>query len=539
MTELATSPAAAGPAGAHFEAKVGAYYLLALLLDAEPRGLSGARIERIQFQGAGDRFALDDVIVHTTMPDGTQAIVEIQAKRKISFSPGDTVFRDVVEQIVRCINAAGLETPPLRALAIATAQSSRQIDGAYQEVLLWARHSETADAFFRKLNRPGASNENMRTFVTTLQANVAHFGASSDENSIWRILRKLHILVFDFSAEGQTESLVRDRCAQALEASEREKAGALWSALCDTAQSFATSGGDIALSTLRDFLTNTHGLKLAGSRQNRAARAVLHEASQHALNDIRDRVGSAMLSRRARLDSVNAALDSGRYVEIRGDAGVGKSGVLRALADQAAMGASIIVLTPARTIPRGWVAMRQTIGFDGTARDLLSDIAASGCATLFLDGIDFFGEGERATASDLVREAAALPGFSVVVTARHAFGTDEPNWLPAEAIEQLGRAPTVIVDELTDAEIGELRSGAPELGPLLSDGLQRAKSFETCFDWIGWLDNPAAIRCLTRKPKWQSCGGRPATGRSTIRPANERAFCATSPTSRYRAMQGH
>lgn len=470
MTELATSPAAAGPAGAHFEAKVGAYYLLALLLDAEPRGLPGARIERIQFQGAGDGFPLDDVIVQATMPDGTQAVAEIQAKRKITFSPSDTAFRDVVEQIVRCVKAGGLETPPLRALAIATPQSSRQIDGAYQEVLLWARRSESADAFFRKLKRPGASNANMRSFVTTLQANVTQFGAASDENSIWKILRKLHILVFDFAAEGQTESLVRDRCARALELSERGKAGALWSALCDIAQSLATSGGEIALSTLRDILSNTHGLKLTGLRQNRAARAVLLEASQHALNDIRDRVGSAMLLRRARLDTVNAALDGGRYLEIRGGAGVGKSGILRALAEQAAMGAGVIVLTPVRTIPRGWLAMRQIIGFDGNAKDLLSDIAISGCATLFLDGVDFFGESERATASDLVREAAALPGFSVVVTARHAFGADEPNWLPAEAIEQLGRAPTVIVDELTDAEIDELRNGASELWPLLADG---------------------------------------------------------------------
>jgi hypothetical protein len=111
MTELATSPAAAGPAGAHFEAKVGAYYLLALLLDAEPRGLSGARIERIQFQGAGDGFPLDDVIVHATLPDGTQAIVEIQAKRKITFSPGDTVFRDVVEQIVGALRQVVLKLP--------------------------------------------------------------------------------------------------------------------------------------------------------------------------------------------------------------------------------------------------------------------------------------------------------------------------------------------------------------------------------------------------------------------------------------------
>lgn len=160
---------------------MGAYYLLALLLDAEPRGLPGARIHRIQLQGAGDGFPLDDVIVHATMPAGASATAEIQAKRKITFSPADTVFRDVVEQIVEAVKAGKLEDPNPHPLAIATVQSSRQIDGAYHEVLLWARHSESPDAFFRKLGRPGVSNENMRTFVATLRANVAHFGAASDD----------------------------------------------------------------------------------------------------------------------------------------------------------------------------------------------------------------------------------------------------------------------------------------------------------------------------------------------------------------------
>ena len=470
MAKQVASPAATGPGGEHFEAKVGAFYLLAMLLDAEPRGLPGAHIERIQLQGAGDGFPLDDVIVHAITSGGAAAELEIQAKRKIAFSPTDDVFRGAVEQIAEVLRAGRLSDSDPHAVAIATAQSSRQIDGPYQEVLLWARHSESPDAFFRSLNRPGASNEHMRTFVTTLRAHLAHFRASSDDAAVWTVLRRLQILVFDFSAEqGQTESLVRDRCAQALEPSEREKAGSLWSALTDIAQEVAEAGGDISASRLRVILTDTHGLRLAGLRQTRAARAALSEASQNALQDIRDHVGAASLSRRTRLDAINAALDAGRYVEILGDAGLGKSGVLRALAEQIAMGSNIIVLSPTRTIPRGWVAMRQAIGFEGSAKDLLSEIAASGGATLFLDSVDFFGDAERATASDLVRAGAGVPGFNVVVTARRSFGSEEPNWLPSDAIDVLGRS-TVLIDELTDAELVELRSAAPELVPLLATG---------------------------------------------------------------------
>jgi hypothetical protein len=39
-------------------------------------------------------------------------------------------------------------------------------------------------------------------------------------------------------------------------------------------------------------------------------------------------------------------------------------------------------------------------------------LAASGGAILFIDSLDFYGEEERLTVIDLVREAAKVPGVS-------------------------------------------------------------------------------------------------------------------------------
>ena len=46
--------------------------------------------------------------------------------------------------------------------------------------------------------------------------------------------------------------------------------------------------------------------------------------------------------------------------------------------------------------------MRGVLGFDGTARDLLSDLAADGGGVLFLDNLDFFDDEERLTVIDLL-----------------------------------------------------------------------------------------------------------------------------------------
>ncbi|HUZ95836.1 MAG TPA: hypothetical protein VMU57_13085, partial [Edaphobacter sp.] len=169
------------------------------------------------------------------------------------------------------------------------------------------------------------------------------------------------------------------------------------------------------------------------------------------------------------VNAIHAALDVGRYVEIRGDAGVGKSGLLKHFAEQTAMEAPVIVLSPNRTTPRGWTAMRAVIGFDGTACELLTDLAGDGAAILFIDNLDFFKEDERRTVVDLVREVSNVPGFAVIATARRNFGVDESSWLPADALRRMGRADPIIIGEPSSAEVEEIRQAAPGLAFLLAD----------------------------------------------------------------------
>jgi hypothetical protein len=69
----------------------------------------------------------------------------------------------------------------------------------------------------------------------------------------------------------------------------------------------------------------------------------------------------------------------------------------------------------------------------------------------------------------LVREAANVPGLAVIATARRNFGVEEPNWLPADALDRFGRAEPIVIGELTEAEVDELRYAAPSLAPLLAD----------------------------------------------------------------------
>lgn len=463
------SPASSGPAGPHFEAQVAASYLLALLTGGEPRGLPGMVIDRIELQRASEGRPLDDVIVHAHEATGTAAVLEIQVKREIAFSPADEGFRDVVQQIADAARRSGFWTSRYE-LAVATAKTSAKISGPYQDVLTWARQLGSATTLIERISRAGSANDDMRTFVRTFRTRLQEAGAPQDDDTVWGLLRRFQILVYDFTAPGSAdESRARDRAALALHPDDATHAATLWTELVELALRVAAAGGDRTRAALLDEFRG-RPFRLAGERRHTSARRRLAEASENALADIDDTVGGAVLLRHERLAEIRAAFDTGRYVEIQGNSGVGKSGLLKHLARQVSAESRLIVLSPVRTTPRGWSHMRAVIEFDGTAPELLADLAQSGRAILFIDNLNRFAEDERLTVIDLVRAASTVPGVSVVVTARAGLGDDEANWLPADALDRLVRATPITIDELSDTEIGELRHAAPQLAPLLADG---------------------------------------------------------------------
>lgn len=440
-----------------------------MLAHAEPRGLPGTTLDSVAFQRADDGYPLDDVVVNAhDNTTGAAVSLQIQVKREIKFTPSDAIFKKAAGQIADAIRQPGFWSGQ-NELAIATSRTSRQIDGPYQDVLRWARQVGSATLFFDRLNRSGTSSEPMRSFVATLRGHLNSAGADHDDGTVWKVLARLQILIFDYTAVGSaSEELSRERAVRILPPAKAGDAATLWSALIDVALAVAADGGDRDRLRLVGDL-NARSLTVGGNERQGEIRAAIAEASQHALADMEDRVGSTSIVRTERVEAVLAALDQGRYVEIRGDAGVGKSGVLKHFAGLSGVEGRIVVLSPGRTVRGGWTPMAAMLGFKGRARDLLSDLASDGGATLFLDNLDSFSDEERLTANDLVRAAAGVPGVSVVATARRNFGTEDPSWIDSDAVKTLSPAPVVVINELSDAEIEELRAAEPRLTSLLAD----------------------------------------------------------------------
>jgi hypothetical protein len=307
----------------------------------------------------------------------------------------------------------------------------------------------------------------MREFVEAFRHHLAAAGAPSDNATVWRLLRRFLILPFDFEAPGSDYDY--RACEQArlvLVPEEAGRAADLWSVLLDEGLRCDAAGGAVDRPALVQKLEQTHGFRL-GKRPNiRPAYARLSQAADDALADIRDNIGGARLSRAELIEAAHGAQEQSRVVQITGASGVGKSAVLKALAEQQRAESTVLVLAPGRIAVGGWTQMAHAIGCPVSRNELLNELGCSGGATLFVDNIDQIADpGAWLTLRDLFRGVLECPGWRAVFTVR----SDNEEWrvnLPEE-MRQAAIA-TVRVDLLSDGEAEFLRETNPALAALLS-----------------------------------------------------------------------
>jgi hypothetical protein len=153
----------------------------------------------------------------------------------------------------------------------------------------------------------------MRTFAKAFRQNLTDAGGRSHEESMWWLLRRMQILVFDFTATGSASTeLMQERAVRTLHSSHADQAGKLWTTLTDLSMEIALNGGERSRDSLVDELKKTY--PLAGRRINLQAMVKLAEDSRLALLDIEDKISDVRLLREKRIDAVRNALETKRYV---------------------------------------------------------------------------------------------------------------------------------------------------------------------------------------------------------------------------------
>ncbi|MBR0965683.1 hypothetical protein JQ554_15425 [Bradyrhizobium diazoefficiens] len=462
------APAATGGAGPQFEAKVGAFYILPLLSGGEPRGLPGATVRSVAFQQRVADHPLDDVVVKAVNRDGSPATLEIQVKRSLTFTASDTEFQDVVGQIWKAALKPDFATSRYE-LAAAIAQTTTRIEHACQEALHWARQLPDGATFAAHINRPSFASAAMRSFVDVFRANLALVGAPTDDETVWRLLCRFKILVFDFESIGSDyDHRAREHLRWTLAPDQTDRANDLWPILIDLVGASARAAGAMDRATVVTTLEQQHGVRFTAHPYVRPVYERLTEAAEQALDEIDETVGGVRLARNQLIDEADNLLHQHRVMLIQGRPGVGKSAIMKHLATRLQAEGCVLALRRGRIISGGWLAMAHTIGWAGSQAELFNELGAGGGATLFIDNIDQIDDpGEWATVTDLLSQATRSQGWRIVATC----GVESDDWktkLPARV--RTAGIGSLVVAALSDVEKAELSSQNQALALILADG---------------------------------------------------------------------
>lgn len=465
-----TSPFATGGGGTQLEARVVAAFLTAAFAEAPSRGLPGGYVETVLTQRAAFGQPLDDLVITARMSDGGIGTLHLQVKNELSFTEKDINWTTALAQAWNTFRNGFDETHDRVGVAIGVFNA--KADKHYQAVLNWATQSPDGNNFISRISKPDFSHKDRAAFVETVREILAvHSGQPIDNETLWRFLRRFVILHFDIGVDAGSRDLeaVHDRIRGYLPDGDRDRASDLWAHFVKVAGEMTPAGGGATRATLLDGL-RADSLPTGLPGRFRADLEIVAKASDRALASVKDNIHGLRLHRLVAYRKIKSALEEGRFIQITGEPGVGKSALLKEIAEEAGRTGPVLVLKDSRIAARGWSAQAAEFGTTSDLAALLREIGVAGNSVLFVDGIDKITDpAVQLTVNDIITTIATEPSLSewkVLATVREQNLQHIGTWLNPTAIAKLP-VRTVAVPMLERSELEVVAKAHPRLKHLL------------------------------------------------------------------------
>lgn len=200
---MSQSPELAGGEGFTFEGCVAAFYLSALLAEADAPGIDDRAVVRVSVQQRDFGEPLDDLIVDFEGAAKNSARLSLQVKRSLTISDAKTNidFRDIIRD-----SWATLKKPDFRintdryGAAVGTVTPTKE--RALKTLCDWARESLTADHFDARFAQGGSASEGIKEVkndVVTLLEEAKGTPCTNEE--MHQFLTHFVLIQFDFLRE--------------------------------------------------------------------------------------------------------------------------------------------------------------------------------------------------------------------------------------------------------------------------------------------------------------------------------------------------
>lgn len=249
-----SNPFSTGAGGGQFEAHVQASFLVLMLTGGFAPCMPCWPISKIKLQGKFAGYDTDDMIVFVENAGSDQKRKILgQIKHSISITENNKVFSEVIQAAWNDFNNPSLFSRGKDAIALITGPLSITDINDVRTILEWARYSENAEEFIKKVELTYFSSQIKQNKLQAFKTNLknANGGNPVSDDILFEFLKHFHLLGYDLDIKaGVTLSLLHSLIGQY----SQENVQSLWSRIVDEVQSANKNAGTISPESLPEDL---------------------------------------------------------------------------------------------------------------------------------------------------------------------------------------------------------------------------------------------------------------------------------------------
>ena len=242
-----------GGGGEHFENRVQAVFLLALLIDGFAPVIDNP-ISRIEFQGGKNDYDVDDLIVYSESPTSVVRL-HCQIKHSIQVSFHNDIFQSVITTAWN-----DYKENPDDKLALVTGLLAKSTTETLRYIHDQAIHSSDENEFMHRIELPNFTSDDAREkfHVVKICLQRANQNKEVAVPDLWGFWKAFQLVVFDLDYENSVnKTLIHSLIACKSSGNAKQ----VWHSLYAYASEFNTSAATLTRNNIPDELLELFGLQ--------------------------------------------------------------------------------------------------------------------------------------------------------------------------------------------------------------------------------------------------------------------------------------
>lgn len=481
-----SNPFVTGEGGATFEQLVGASYLVSVLAADIPRGLDWGIAKEVKLQYRWSGCLLDDIVV-TSFDGNTTRKLALQVKHNLTFSDArsNTKFARVIKDCWDTFNntLGWLFNEQVDRIGIGLGVYQTEIDKHFRPLLELARTSKGSSDFFQIVSLATFYSVKMQKYLQIIRNLLSKAkGCSVTDDELWRFLKCLVIIHFDLESAGSRDSIhCWNRLLDQLSNRDGGQARLLFNNLTSIVAEYVRSAGLIDRNVIKGKMPSSLSLKDETNYSSDLSN--LRNFTDTVLEGIHNTIGGKVLVPRLRLlDDLENKIKDKEVVVVEGEPMVGKSVLLKLLANRLRAEGEIIAFSIERFSGTTIENFLHNIDVHHDLKNILFAVGGAPLRCILIDGLEraAYHEDKRRILNDIIiairnynKSIAANGGLSdnywkVVFTTRNLEAMDILLQLETRSNLIEESIKLIKVESLSDEEVIEVVQQLPKLKALAS-----------------------------------------------------------------------